>query len=257
MSEAGVRPSGFLPGALIIGVAFSGFFDGVLLHQVLQWHHLLSLAPGEAFRDPRIQIAGDGLFHVLMYGLALLGLARLVKEMRLRPSRGAFWRGFAIGFGAWNVLDAVVFHWILRWHRIRLDAEAPLAWDLGWLVAFGLVPLVLGLLVGPPRARPKTFGPVSMMLVTAALLGAGVWASRPSPSGTIIVLFAPNRTPAQTMAAIAQVEGRLIAFDASGQVAAIKLDSAREAWRLYGAGALLVSSASPAGCAAWTARPGA
>jgi uncharacterized membrane protein len=26
----------------MLGFAFGGFFDGILLHQVLQWHHLLS-----------------------------------------------------------------------------------------------------------------------------------------------------------------------------------------------------------------------
>lgn len=31
--------------AAVLGFALSGFFDGVLLHQILQWHHLLSLVP--------------------------------------------------------------------------------------------------------------------------------------------------------------------------------------------------------------------
>ena len=57
-----------------IGVALSGFFDGIILHQVLQWHHLLSLVPGEAFRDLRTQILFDGLFHVCVYMVAALGL---------------------------------------------------------------------------------------------------------------------------------------------------------------------------------------
>ena len=56
----------------VLGFALGGFFDGILLHQILQWHHLLSLVPG--LEDIRLQILWDGYFHALMYALAALGL---------------------------------------------------------------------------------------------------------------------------------------------------------------------------------------
>ncbi|HZF78582.1 MAG TPA: DUF2243 domain-containing protein, partial [Rubrivivax sp.] len=40
-----------LQAAWMLGIAFSGFFDGILLHQVLQWHHLLSGLDGEGWND--------------------------------------------------------------------------------------------------------------------------------------------------------------------------------------------------------------
>nr|WP_314623119.1 DUF2243 domain-containing protein [uncultured Noviherbaspirillum sp.] len=40
----------------LIGIALGGFFDGILLHQVLQWHHLLSLVDSPVLRDIRAQI---------------------------------------------------------------------------------------------------------------------------------------------------------------------------------------------------------
>src|ERR1700712_3566067 len=58
----------------VIGFSLGGFFDGILLHQVLQWHHLFSLVPGERWRDIRNQILMDGWFHVLHYGIACAGL---------------------------------------------------------------------------------------------------------------------------------------------------------------------------------------
>src|SRR3982750_1109516 len=61
-------------GAFILGFAFSAFFDGILLHQILQWHHLLSLAHGASFRDVRMQILADGLFHMASYFLAGIGM---------------------------------------------------------------------------------------------------------------------------------------------------------------------------------------
>ena len=57
---------------LLLGFALGGFFDGILLHQILQWHHLLSLVPGVASLEA--QVLWDGLFHLLMYVLAVAGL---------------------------------------------------------------------------------------------------------------------------------------------------------------------------------------
>jgi uncharacterized membrane protein len=48
-----------------------------LLHQVLQWHHLLSLVQGDLYRDIRVQILADGLFHAAAYLLAAGGLVLL------------------------------------------------------------------------------------------------------------------------------------------------------------------------------------
>src|SRR3954451_21059558 len=61
-------------GALLVGVSFGGLFDGILLHQVLQWHHLLSLVGGEPLQDIRSQVFADGMFHILMYAIGCLGL---------------------------------------------------------------------------------------------------------------------------------------------------------------------------------------
>src|SRR4051794_27217681 len=63
------RPSA--AGAAILGFAFGGFCDGILLHQVLEWHHFLSLVPG---KDLRTQILADGLFHLATYAVAAIGL---------------------------------------------------------------------------------------------------------------------------------------------------------------------------------------
>jgi uncharacterized membrane protein len=56
-----LRWAGFL-----LGFSLAGFFDGILLHQVLQWHHLLSDVQLAALRDIRAQLLADGLFHVLI-----------------------------------------------------------------------------------------------------------------------------------------------------------------------------------------------
>ena len=43
-----------LPAGLLLGIGLGGFVDGIVLHQILQWHHLLS-STGE---HPATTVAG-------------------------------------------------------------------------------------------------------------------------------------------------------------------------------------------------------
>ena len=80
------RWSGYL-----LGFAFGGFFDGILLHQILQWHHLLSAINGQ---DIRFQVAADGYFHAFMYVIAAVGLWRCGHQgtRRIAPQAVTCWR---------------------------------------------------------------------------------------------------------------------------------------------------------------------
>ncbi len=143
-----LRPLAWAGGC--IGFSLGGFFDGILLHQVLQWHHLLSRVRSPVLEDIRVQILADGLFHALMYVIAAVGLWRLWKARDLLAASGADRRlaGSAlVGFGLWHLLDAVLSHWLLGLHRVRDAAEIPLLWDIGWLAVFGLGPLWIGWLL--------------------------------------------------------------------------------------------------------------
>ena len=126
--------------SFLLGFGLGGFFDGIILHQVLQWHHLLSLWN----EDGGIEwlILWDGLFHVLMYAITAVALWGFWRAGVPRGRR--FLAAFLVGFGLWNVVDLVVFHWLLEIHHIRVDADALLLYDLGWFVIFGLVPLAAG-----------------------------------------------------------------------------------------------------------------
>ena len=144
-----------LIGAFILGFAFGAFFDGILLHQVLQWHHLLSLVQGDLYRDIRVQILADGLFHAAAYLLAAGGLVLLWRGAR-PPDRIVL--GWAVlGFAAWQFADVTLVHWTMGLHRVRIDVPNPLLWDVGWLVVLGTLPLIAGfwLLRGQTRNTPQ------------------------------------------------------------------------------------------------------
>ncbi|RAK52990.1 DUF2243 domain-containing protein [Phenylobacterium deserti] len=225
----------------LVGFAFGGFFDGILLHQVLQWHHLLSLVGG----DLRVQMAADGYFHILMYVLAVVGLWGLFRPGGRTLSGRRLLVGMLFGFALWQAVDAVLFHWVLGIHRVRVDRPDPLMWDLGWLTVFGLLPLLAALAL---RRRGRGGeGRGSSPQVAAALLVtlSGLWALQPSTPYTA-VLFRPGTPDAQVMAS-AGAAGRIVWTDPTGEL--VVVHRAAAPWRLYGQGAILVSgSGLPAGC---------
>lgn len=266
MTTASVGPEeagrGGLPATLIwagyaLGFGLGGFFDGILLHQILQWHHLLS-GLEEARQDIRLLILTDGLFHALMYVIAAAGLWLLWRSRAAFAVSGAdrlLSANAMIGFGSWHILDSVLSHWILGIHRIRMDVDNQLFWDLLWFVVFGLVPLALGAYFrgngkgGAGRRVPK--GPAGLAL---AVLIAGALAALPAPDdGTVMVVFGPGTTPAQAMQGLQASGGRLLWSDASETVWAVDISGGGDANRFYDHGALLISnSILPAGCLDWT-----
>lgn len=237
----------------VIGLGLSGFFDGILLHQILQWHHLLSLVAGETFRDLRTQVLADGLFHVLMYLITAFGLWLL---WRARAEAAASsWRttggGLLLGFGLWNVIDVGFFHWTLGIHRIRVGVPDPLLYDLGWLAAFGLVPLIAARLMLHER-RPTSSSRISPLLAVAllALVSAVVAALPPPGSRTAVVLLAPGTTAATAFNAAVEARIPVLWAAPEGGMMVVRATPGSDV-RLYRAGALFVTrSPAVAGCMA-------
>lgn len=246
--------------ALVLGFALGGLFDGILLHQILQWHHLLSLVPGVA--TLREQILWDGYFHAFMYVAAGLGLVGLWRERALLEleSRRALTGVLLLGFAAWHILDSVLSHWWLGLHRIRVDSPDPLMWDLVWLAGFGILPAVAGwlLLRDPPSAPPRLNTVRSVLLLLAlGTSGLAAWSLRPPEDERFTtVVFAPWVKGAEAVAAIAAAEARLVWADPALAVMVVQMPKDKRLG-LYARGALLVSGGgSPAGCIGWS-RPAA
>jgi len=251
-------PSSLKWAGLLLGFALGGFFDGILLYQILQWHHLLSNV--DAVRDMRLQIMFDGLFHALMYVIAFVGVMKLWRARRAVNGPGSgkwLWGNAFLGFGAWHIADSVLSHWVTGIHRIRVDAPNPLAWDLLWFVAFGLAPMVAGLTMvrrNGPQGRDRNGHKAASALGITALL-AGSIAAMPSGADPTqrVVLFAPGISTRDAFNALASVDARVLWVDRSGGTWVIKTDAPSNASKLYGRGAMLVSSAVlPMGCLSWT-----
>ena len=238
-------------GWLLLGFALGGFLDGIVLHQILQWHHLLSGLAGPAGSELRFQVMADGLFHLFMYVLAVTGAVLLVtaRAAGSRPGRTTeILRLALVGFGVWHVVDAVVFHWLLGLHRIRMNSDIPLAWDIASLVIFGIVPLLL-VLVLPNRggpARGASAALTSIVLLAGSAAGAGPLFNGAASS---IIVFRSGMEPAAMMRAVQVADVNLKWVDASGTVWAVDRVSWRGLVSLHAQGALVVSTTPVlAGC---------
>ena len=69
---------------ILLGLGLGGFFDGIVFHQILQWHHLLTCAgfPADSLRNLEINTLADGLFHASTYVFVVLGLVALARAGR-------------------------------------------------------------------------------------------------------------------------------------------------------------------------------
>jgi uncharacterized membrane protein len=138
----------FVQASIVLGIGLGGFFDGIVFHQILQWHHLLSVPyPTTELANLELNTLADGLFHALTYvltGVGLLLLWRAVKHTHTRiyiPSR-LMLGGFFIGWGIFNGVEGVINHYLLQIHHVRLGPDQAF-WDAAFLV-WGAVMLIGG-----------------------------------------------------------------------------------------------------------------
>ncbi|WP_254536487.1 DUF2243 domain-containing protein [Halomarina litorea] len=110
-----------LVAAGVFGFGFSGLIDVLVLHHVLQLHHLVSgLYPMDTLSGLRTNIRADGLFSLAMVGIAGVGAGLLWQSERrteaplaLRPVAGAA----LVGLGAFDLFDVLVDHVLLGLHQ--------------------------------------------------------------------------------------------------------------------------------------------
>ena len=137
----------FVAGSALFGFGLGGLMDGIVLHQLLQWHHLVSskvttgVVPGL-----RTNVFWDGVFH-LATALVLLGGFALLWGAWRRPPRGGRLGELVgivlVGWGAFHVVDQLVFHLLLGLHDIREAVEHPGLYNWGYFV-LGLVIAAVG-----------------------------------------------------------------------------------------------------------------
>lgn len=136
----------FVVAAILLGIGLGGFFDGIVLHQILQWHHLISTpTPPNSLERLELNTLGDGIFHAATWIVTVVGVFALMSADGARNQEGetrTLIGGLLTGWGLFNTVEGVVDHHLLNLHHVRPGPDA-LLYDLAFL-AWGIIMLVVG-----------------------------------------------------------------------------------------------------------------
>ena len=57
-----------LSATTVIGIGIGGFIDGIVFHQIMQWHSMLSrILPPATWIAKSVNMFWDGIFHIVIY----------------------------------------------------------------------------------------------------------------------------------------------------------------------------------------------
>ena len=132
---------------ILLGTGLGGFVDGIVLHQLLQWHNMLSsVRPPTDLITMKYNMLWDGLFHALTWIMTAAGLTRLWRAGQRQDvawSSRTFVGSLLLGWGLFNFIEGLIDHQLLGIHHVHPGGSDQLAWDLGFL-ASGVLMIVAG-----------------------------------------------------------------------------------------------------------------
>lgn len=151
-----------LASGLLLGIGLGGFVDGILLHQILQWHNMLSaVIPPDTLPDMKVNMLWDGLFHAATWVMTVIGVALLWKAARDRrplPTGKVFAGLMLAGWGVFNLVEGLIDHELLGIHHVKEIAN-PLPWDMAFLAIGGVAFIAVGWLLARPASSVRTYPP--------------------------------------------------------------------------------------------------
>jgi uncharacterized membrane protein len=140
-------PMRALAGPLLIGIGLGGLLHGIVFHQLLQWHNVLSsVVPPVDLAAMRVNVLAEGQYNVGALLVTLIGIVVMWARARRRlpmPSSREFTGSLLFGWGLINSAEAVLSHHVFRLHNLRGAAD-PLPWNIGFLVLGGVGLMLLG-----------------------------------------------------------------------------------------------------------------
>ncbi|MEA3212380.1 MAG: hypothetical protein QOE70_5437 [Chthoniobacter sp.] len=141
----------------ILGVGLGGFADGIILHQLLQWHHMIcttATCEVHTLADFKRQTFQDGLFHLAMWLTVIAGVIMLFRAMAhsLTDARGITLLGsMFVGCGCFNLIEGTINHHILGIHHVISGSPHQLTADIVFLGGSVVLAIFGGVLCGSGR----------------------------------------------------------------------------------------------------------
>lgn len=126
----------------LLGIGMGGFVDGILFHQILQLHNMLSnWVPRDSLVHEQINMFWDGLFHAFTWTCVALGLLFLWRAVTRSTPQGpvllsgkALWGAMLLGAGLFNLIEGTIDHEILQVHHVFQNGN-HLLWDMVFLAS--------------------------------------------------------------------------------------------------------------------------
>jgi uncharacterized membrane protein len=144
--------------ALVIGIGMGGFLDGIVLHQIMQWHNMGSaVLPPHTMEAMKRNMLWDGYFHAGAWVLTMIGIVMLWSHARRGhplPGPRALAGQMLMGWGIFNLVEGAIDHHLLGLHHVRdVPVHVP-AYDWIFLAAGGVGLILIGWLMSRPRRDP-------------------------------------------------------------------------------------------------------
>lgn len=162
---ADMTRSPLIAAGVLIGAGLGGFVDGIVLHQILQWHNMLSARmPPNDLVSAKINMAWDGYFHAGVWVLTAIGLVLLWNAGGRRDvpwSGKTFLGSLVLGWGLFNLVEGLIDHQLLGIHHVYEYTDNHLPWDLSFLGIGGILLLAVGWLLiksGQADSAPRGGG---------------------------------------------------------------------------------------------------
>jgi len=143
--------------SLILGMGLGGFFDGIVFHQILQWHSMLSnRVPQTSPSAAAVNMFWDGLFHFIMLLIVGMGSAMMLKlnsRNDINFSLRLFGGGLLSGWGFFNLVEGIINHHLFKLHNVKESTPQPGLYNAGFILASIALILIGGYLLKTTGAK--------------------------------------------------------------------------------------------------------
>ncbi|WP_343637458.1 DUF2243 domain-containing protein [Fluviicola sp.] len=124
-----LNPVPLMTVSMIWGIGLGGFIDGISLHQVLQWHEMLSnKISTDSLLGKSVNMFWDGVFHFFCWIVVLIGVVlfwKLLSRRDINRSGYLLSGGLLLGWGLFNLVEGIIDHHLLKLHVVRQRSLNP------------------------------------------------------------------------------------------------------------------------------------
>ena len=138
-----LNPVPLTTAAMVLGIGIGGFIDGIVFHQILQWHEMISSKiPPITLEAKSVNMFWDGIFHtfnLLVVITGMLLLWKLLQHKGIDKSGSLLVGGLLLGWGLFNIVEGGIDHQLLKLHNVRDVSNNIEIWNYGFLLISGIL----------------------------------------------------------------------------------------------------------------------